>query len=420
MKNKILKQFLSLSLLTLACAFAFTGCSNKGNGDAQTDASLETTDEEGNATGTADENKDSAAITDENADSATIADGDTNTTKNRADASGNPSAKTSLSGENNASTQEASSAQTLNPYNRGLVVLDGKLCLRDPSSGLQIRDTSGSLLGTTEESGSIFSMTASNGFLFYTKMGTSAETSQPALENKLYRMSADGTGITCLLEGKSFTVHALNNILFVTGSSSDGTAAYEVQDDGSLTPLGVSNSYAQLYQNSDLCDNDPTAFANGTPAPALDCAASAQLYHGLYEVCYKDEAFNELTFTPLFGEARQHIADIYGKQCLFTNNAIVYQSYEATLHLCDLQGNHDRELFTSDKPLSIRLINADENAIYFEQDNALMKLTLSGDAQPEVVTAAGDYDASYECDIYNGILYTVDKNSKEICPLPLK
>ena len=25
MKNKILKQFLSLSLLTLACAFAFTG-----------------------------------------------------------------------------------------------------------------------------------------------------------------------------------------------------------------------------------------------------------------------------------------------------------------------------------------------------------------------------------------------------------
>lgn len=76
MKNKILKQFLSLSLLTLACAFAFTGCSNKGNGDAQTDASLETTDEEGNATGTADENKDSAAITDENADSATIADGE--------------------------------------------------------------------------------------------------------------------------------------------------------------------------------------------------------------------------------------------------------------------------------------------------------------------------------------------------------
>ena len=58
--------------------------------------------------------------------------------------------------------------------------------------------------------------------------------------------------------------------------------------------------------------------------------------------------------------------------------------------------------------------------MYFEQDNALMKLALSGDAQPEVVAAAGDYDASYGCDIYNGILYTVDKNCKEICPLPLK
>ena len=102
------------------------------------------------------------------------------------------------------------------------------------------------------------------------------------------------------------------------------------------------------------------------------------------------------------------------------NDAIVYQSDESTLRLCDLQGNHDRELFTSDKPLSIRLINADENAIYFEQDNALMKLALSGDAQPEVVAAAGDYNASYGCDIYNGILYTVDKNSKGICPLPLK
>ena len=72
MKNKILKQFLSLSLLTLACGFAFTGCSNNGNADTQTEASQETTDEEGNATGTADENKDSAAITDENADSETI------------------------------------------------------------------------------------------------------------------------------------------------------------------------------------------------------------------------------------------------------------------------------------------------------------------------------------------------------------
>ena len=99
MKNKILKQFLSLSLLTLACAFAFTGCSNKGNGDAQTDASLETTDEEEMLQEQPMKTKDSAAITDENADGATIADGDTNTTKNRADASGNPSAKPSSPAE---------------------------------------------------------------------------------------------------------------------------------------------------------------------------------------------------------------------------------------------------------------------------------------------------------------------------------
>ena len=131
-------------------------------------------------------------------------------------------------------------------------------------------------------------------------------------------------------------------------------------------PLDASNSYAQLYQNSDLCDSDPTAFANGTPdsrhwtvLPRHSCIM------GLYEVCYKDEAFNELTFTPLSGENRQHIADIYEKQCLFINDAIAYQSDESTLRLCDLQGNHDRELFTSDKPLSIRLITADENAHVF-------------------------------------------------------
>ena len=395
MKHKTFKRFLSLSLLTLACAFAFTGCGNKGNGDAQAEASQET----------ADVSKDSTATSDENTDS----------TENETDAAGNP-----ISDESNPATQETSTAQTRNPYNRGLVVLDGKVFLRDPASGLQIRDINGNLLGTTEESGNIFSMTASNGFLFYTRMGTSAETSQPALENKLYRMNADGTGITCLLEDKSFTVHALNNILYVAGSSADGTAAYEVQNDSSLTPLDDSNSYAQLYKNSDLCNSDPTAFANGTPAPALDCAASAQLYHGLYEICYKDEAFNELTFTPLFGETRQHITDIYGKQCLITNKAIVYQSDESTLRQCDLQGNNDRELYTSGEPLSIRLVNADDNAIYFEQAGALMKLPLSGGGEPVTVVAAEDYDASYGCDLAHGILYTVDKNSKEIRCTSLK
>ena len=395
MKHKTFKRFLSLSLLTLACAFAFTGCGNKGNGDAQAEASQET----------ADVSKDSIATSDENTDS----------TGNETDAAGNP-----ISDESNPTTQETSTAQTRNPYNRGLVVLDGKVFLRDPASGLQIRDINGNLLGTTEESGNIFSMTASNGFLFYTRMGTSAETSQPALENKLYRMNADGTGITCLLEDKSFTVHALNNILYVTGSSANGTAAYEVQNDGSLTPLDDSNSYAQLCKNSDLYNSDSTAFANGTPAPALDCAASAQLYHGLYEICYKDEAFNELTFTPLFGETRQHIADIYGKQCLFTNDVIVYQRDEATLRLCDLQGNDDRELYTSDEPLSIRLINADDNAIYFEQSGTLMKLTLSGDGEPVTVVVAEDYDTSYGCNITHGVLYTVDKNSKKIRCISLK
>ncbi len=398
MKHKTFKRFLSLSLLTLACALPFTGCGNKGNGDAQADASLETVD----STTTSDEN---TAISDENTDS----------TENETDAAGNP-----ISDESNPAAQKASSALGGNPYNRGLVVLDSKLFLRDPSSGLQIRDTNGNLLGTTEESRSIFSMTASNGFLFYTRMGISTETSQPALENKLYRMNADGTGITCLPENKSFTIHALNNILYVTGSSADGTAAYEVQDDGGLTPLDASNSYAQLYKNSDLCSSDPTAFANGTPAPALDCAASAQLYHGLYEICYKDETSNELTFTPLFGETRQHITDIYGKQCLITNKAIVYQSDESTLRQCDLQGNNDRELYTSGEPLSIRLVNEDDNAIYFEQAGALMKLPLSGGGEPVTVVAAEDYDASYGCDLAHGILYTVDKNSKEIRCTSLK
>ena len=388
MKHKTFKRFLSLSLLTLACALPFTGCGNKGNDNVATDDSQETDD--------------------------------STATENEANAAGNPSVDSSLSDENNSATQETSAAQGLNPYNRGLVVLDGKVFLRDPASGLQIRDTNGNLLGTTEESGSIFSMVASNGFLFYTRMGTSAETAQPALENKLYRMNADGTSITCLLEDKSLTVHALNNILYVTGSSADDTTAYEVQDDGSLTPLDDSNSYAQLYKNSDLCSSDPTAFVNGTPVPALDCAASAQLYHGLYEICYRDEAFNELTFTPLFGETRQHIIDIYGKQCLITNEAIIYQSDESTLRQCDLQGNDDRELYTSDKPLSIQLVNADDNVIYFEQAGALMKLPLSGDEEPVTVVAAEDYDASYGCDIACGILYTVDKNSKEIRCTSLK
>lgn len=395
MKHKTFKRFLSLSLLTLACAFAFTGCGNKGNGDAQAEASQET----------ADVSKDSTATSDENTDS----------TGNETDAAGNP-----ISDESNPTTQETSTAQTRNPYNRGLVVLDGKVFLRDPASGLQIRDINGNLLGTTEESSNIFSMTASNGFLFYTRMGTSAETSQPALENKLYRMNADGTGITCLLEDKSFTVHALNNILYVTGSSANGTAAYEVQNDGSLTPLDDSNSYAQLCKNSDLYNSDSTAFANGTPAPALDCAASAQLYHGLYEICCKDETFNELTFTPLFGETRQHIVDIYGKQCLITNEVIVYQRDEATLRQCDLQGHDDRELYTSGEPLSIRPVNADDNSIYFEQGGTLMKLALSGDGEPVTVVAAEDYDSSYGCNITHGILYTVDKNSKEIRCTSLK
>lgn len=389
MKNRTFKRFLSLSLLVLACVLSFTGCGNKGNDNAQTDASQETDDGKEDAT----------TMSDENANSTAISDGNTNISR---------------SGENNPA------AQGLNPYNRGLVFLDGKLFLRDPASGLQIRDTNGNLLGTTEEAGSIFSIVASNDFLFYTRMSTSAETSQPALENKLYRMNADGTDITCLLEDKSFTVHALNNILYVTGSSADGTAAYEVQDDGSLTPLDAANSYAQLYKNSDLCSSNPTAFANGTPAPALDCAASAQLYHGLYEICYKDEAFNELTFTPLFGETRQHITDIYGKQCLITNEAIVYLNDESTLRQCDLQGNDDRELYASGEPLSIRLVNADDNAIYFEQTGALMKLPLSGDGEPVTVVAAEDYDASYGCDIAYGILYPVDKNSKEIRRTSLK
>ena len=63
MKNKILKQFLSLSLLTLACAFAFTGCSNKGNDNVQADVSQKTDD----------------------------------FTENEADAAGNPSVDSSLS-----------------------------------------------------------------------------------------------------------------------------------------------------------------------------------------------------------------------------------------------------------------------------------------------------------------------------------
>ena len=49
-----------------------------------------------------------------------------------------------------------------------------------------------------------------------------------------------------------------------------------------------------------------------------------------------------------------------------------------------------------------------------------MKLALSGDGEPVTVVAAEDYDSSYGCNITHGILYTVDKNSKEIRCTSLK
>ncbi len=309
-------------------------------------------------------------------------------------------------GESQPEQEEAEEKEWTYPYNQNVLKVGNTCWWKNPQGGMTITDLITGEEQPVNETELVMDLEYCGGYVFYTRLLDNPEGGKIP-EMKLYRVNEDGGDKLCVLEDKAMQVHAMDDVLYVTGDSESGTAAWIVGADGGLTEQPEDEALASLYRDEDDYWRYPEKRVEGNGRSVLDPAASTGMFGGIYQLRPEDEAGTRLYFWPSDGQESRELVQVYGENCLVTPSNIVYQFDERTIRMCGLNGTKDALLWQSEGPLDIRLVNCDEDAVYAVRDGALMRLSLDGTW--EEILSAERFAACEGTDILDGYLYTVDR-----------